>query len=431
MEAATPLRPPHVRTIGDRLVLDGVVVDDECAVRLVREREEAGEDPLKLVVDAIGIGARVLDREQAGANAEFVKTEFQSVAREVEHEFGERARAAAEVLDRKVTELFGPDNGHLQKALERHFSDGSSTAVQHRVREVVNEAMARAREDLLRQFSAADGRNPLADFKASTVEVLKRADERQDANLRALHGKLGELERELQALRDERAKREELEAERDRGTAKGRAFEEVVAEVLDELASGRGDVCEAVGDVRGASGRKGDVVISIDACTGPARGRIVFEAKNSQLSRPKALAELDEALADRAADFAVLVVSSEEKVPARTQPLREYNGDKLVVAYDPEEGSRLALEVAYSLARARVLMARAEGEGIDAAAVRDTVERALNALEDVRKIKQQLTGIGTAAAKTSEMVEAIAQAVRAQLKQVDALVAEAEPQGGE
>jgi hypothetical protein len=319
----------------------------------------------------------------------------------------------------------------LQSALEPHFSDGSSTAVQHRVREVVNEAMARAREDLLRQFSAADGRNPLADFKASTVEVLKRADERQDANLRALHGKLGELERELQALRDERAKREELEAERDRGTAKGRAFEEVVAEVLDELASGRGDVCEAVGDVRGASGRKGDVVISIDACTGPARGRIVFEAKNSQLSRPKALAELDEALADRAADFAVLVVSSEEKVPARTQPLREYNGDKLVVAYDPEEGSRLALEVAYSLARARVLMARAEGEGIDAAAVRDTVERALNALEDVRKIKQQLTGIGTAAAKTSEMVEAIAQAVRAQLKQVDALVAEAEPQGGE
>jgi len=38
MEAATPLRQPHVGTIGNRLVVDGLVVEDECAVRLVRER---------------------------------------------------------------------------------------------------------------------------------------------------------------------------------------------------------------------------------------------------------------------------------------------------------------------------------------------------------------------------------------------------------
>src|SRR3954447_22007165 len=73
MEAATPLRKPHVRTVGDRVVVDGLVVDDEAAVRLVREREEAGADPVRVVADAIEIGARVLDREQAGANAEFVK----------------------------------------------------------------------------------------------------------------------------------------------------------------------------------------------------------------------------------------------------------------------------------------------------------------------------------------------------------------------
>src|SRR5207253_2969479 len=67
MEAATPLRDPSVRTIGDRLAIDGLVVADECAVRLVRE----GDDPVRTVEDAIEIGARELDREQAGANAEF------------------------------------------------------------------------------------------------------------------------------------------------------------------------------------------------------------------------------------------------------------------------------------------------------------------------------------------------------------------------
>ena len=52
MEAATPLRQPHVRVIGDRVAIDGLVVEDECAVRLVRTREEQGDDPVKTVRDA-------------------------------------------------------------------------------------------------------------------------------------------------------------------------------------------------------------------------------------------------------------------------------------------------------------------------------------------------------------------------------------------
>ena len=66
-----------MRVAGDRLAIDGLVVDDDCAVRVVRDREQAGEDPAKTVRDAVEIGARVLDREQAAANAEYVKTEFE------------------------------------------------------------------------------------------------------------------------------------------------------------------------------------------------------------------------------------------------------------------------------------------------------------------------------------------------------------------
>src|SRR5919109_4310127 len=110
MEAATPLRQPSVRTVGDRLAIDGLVVDDECAVRLVREREEAGTDPVRTVVDSIEIGARVLDREQVGANAEFVKTEFERASRELEREFTDKAGKVAEVLGEKVDQVFGPEN---------------------------------------------------------------------------------------------------------------------------------------------------------------------------------------------------------------------------------------------------------------------------------------------------------------------------------
>ena len=426
MEAATPLRQPHVRTIGDRLAVDGLVVHDECAVRLVREREEAGDDPVRAVVDAVEIGARVLDREQAGANADFVRSEFDRTARDVEAAFAERAKEVADDLGKKVDEFFGADSGHLTRALERHFSDESDAAVQNRVRDVLREGMASTREDLLKQFSSADASNPLAEFKARTVEALRAASDQQAETLRGVEKRMADLQVELQALRDQRHKDEELEAERERGTAKGRTFEEAVYEAIDAIASGQGDDCEAVGDLRGATGKTGDVVAAIDACGGPARGRIVFEAKNAKLSKRGAFEELDRGMREREADFAVLVVPAEDKLPAKTRALREYNGDKLLVAWDPEEDRVLTLEVAYSLARARVLMSRADGDGIDAGALRDTIERTLGAMEDVRRIKQQLTGAETSIENARSIVDAMAAQVRARLGEMGDLLAQAD-----
>jgi hypothetical protein len=422
MEAALPLRPPSVRSVGDRVAVDGLVLDDAVAVRLVHEREEAREDPVRLLLDAIEIGARVLDREQAGANAEWIKAEMEKAARELDQEFVDRARSLGEELDGRLGEFLSPE-GVLGKSLERLFSDGSSEAVQHRVRELVAETMAQGRADLVRQFSSADDSNPLADLKRNTVTALTEAAKLQDGHLRALHAQLATLKQELQGLRDDREKQLELAEAEEAGTRKGRTYEEAVYEALDAIAHAHGDTAEAVGDVKEATGKVGDVVVGIDACAGPARGRVVFEAKNSQLSRPKALRELDEALGERNADFAVLVVPGEDKVPARMLPLREYNGDKLIVTYDPQDGSRLALEVGYALARARVLMTRGDGEAIDAAALRDTIERAVIAMEDVRKIKLQLTGASDGIANARELLEAMAETVRGHLAQIDGLLA--------
>ena len=421
MEAATPLRQPHVRVIGDRVAIDGLVVDDECAVRLVREREQHGDDPAKTVTDAVEIGARVLDRHLAGANAEFVKAEFEKASRDVQHEFTEQARTIAQFFETQFAAVFGEEDGQLAKELERRFGDGSATSVQNRVREAVSDALAKSREDLMKQFSSADGSNPLADFKAGTIRVLKAAEERQHETQQQMLRQMAELEKQLQALRLEKEKLEEVEAERERGTAKGRTFEEAVADAVDDIALAQGDVAEAVGDLKEATGKVGDIVVAIDACNGPARGRIVIEAKDRRLSGPRAFHELDQAMAERSADFAVLVVPTEDEVPAKMQPLREYNGDKLVIALD-RDGGRLALELGYRLARARVLMKRSDADGIDAEAVGSTAERALAALADERKIKNQLTGAKTGIDKAYALVEEMSARVRGLLEEIDSLV---------
>jgi hypothetical protein len=237
------------------------------------------------------------------------------------------------------------------------------------------------------------------------------------------------LQQQLGELRVERDKLAEIEAERERGTAKGRTFEELVAEAVDRIASLQGDDCDAVGDLKGATGRTGDIVVALDACRGPARGRIVFEVKTGKLSRPDALRELDKAKEQRDADFAVLVVPSEEKVPAKMRQLREYNGDKLIVTFDVDAEGPLTLEVAYALARARVLMTRSEADDIDAAAVRVAVERALNAMETVRAVKSQLTGAKTSIDRARDLIDAMADQVREHLRNVDRLVLEGSADG--
>jgi hypothetical protein len=400
MEAALPLRPPSVRTVGDRVAVDGLVVDDAVAVRLVHEREEAGEDPARLLLDAIEIGARVLDREQAGANAEFVRTEFEKQAREVETAFGERAGAVAEQLARQLEAAFAPETGVLPRTLQRHFSEESATAVQHRVRALVEEALKRSQHELVR-------------------ELMRDMARQQGDQLRAMVEKLGALEVKLERAQAEAEKQAELEAERDRGTAKGRTYEEAVFEALDAIAAAQGDDCDAVGDIEGGGGKTGDVVVDIEGCRGAPRGRIVFEAKDARLSKPRAIETLDQALAQRSADFAVLVVSGEDKLPARSTALREYGGDKLMVAFDPEEGP-LALEVAYALARARVLMARADTDDLDAAALREAVDAALATMDGVKAIKSSLTAATTKIGDAQGSIEALATRVREQLREIAA-----------
>ena len=416
-----PLPLARVQVSNRRLAIDFLVVDDETAVRLAAERD----DPVRFVVEAIEIGARVLDREQTGANAEFVRAEFEKTARELDNDFVERARKVAERLDAKVDEVFGPEHGHVTKALARHFGDESSVAVQHRVRAVLGEVSAQMRDDLRKQFSSDNDSNPLAVFQRMHLAQAHQIAGQQSDQMRAMNEKLERMNLEIAQLRAEKEKLVEIAAVQDKGTAKGRTYEESVAEALLVIASARGDDCDAVGDTRGEGGKKGDVVVAIDACAGPARGKIVFEAKNSKLSKNEALAELDGALETRAADYAVLVVSSESKLPARTHPLREFNGDKLFVTFDPDEGSTLALEVAYGLARARVLMARAAGEGLDTAALRAEVERAQGAMEDVRRIKTQLTNASSGVEEARRIVDLMAANVRGHLETIERLLADA------
>ena len=415
MEAATPLRKPHVRATGDRLTIDGLVVDDECAARLVREREEAGQDPVEAVVDAIEIGARVLDREGTRAEVDFVRREFERASAELEHSFGERAQTVTDAIA-KTLEVHSDT---LSELVTQHFGADRSTAVQNQLREQVRELLDQSRQDLVKQFSTDEGHNPLADFKASVVREVGAAQKKYED----LFEKLVRLEGQIGALAISEEAEARLAEERERGASKGRDFEQQAFELIEEMTGARGDVAHHVGDERSESGgKRGDVVIEIDAASGKSKGRIALDAKDERLSKNKAWEVLNASLAERDAAFAILVVASDEKVPSGREPLHEYEGNKMIVTLDKETLDARALELAYRYARCRCLMAVERQLEIDAPGVRDAAEEALSALKDAQKIRSSLTGATKSVKNADAALDLMVERVEASLQRIEDLI---------
>jgi hypothetical protein len=412
-----------VRALDDRLVIERLEVADARAARLVRERMASGCSAPETVRKAIEIGSRVLDSEATAANVDYVRRELAEGLGELDTKLGETLEESADALADQITVAFGAER---------------NDSVQAQIKEIVSAEARQHREELLRTLTAEDGSNPLLAIQARLGKAMLEAEERHRAEVerlreshskeaRAMQGQVGELRKEIaRYLEREDADERVAEAEA-RGTRKGFTFEDRVHEAVAIIAGARGDLATHTGAEQAeGGGKKGDTLVEIGACDGIARGRIVFEAKDKQLSKQKAWTELNGAMDARAASFAILVVAGEENVPSGREQLTEYEGNKMIVAVDRDEPDGLALGVAYRLAAARVAMSRESDLTVDAAAVRDAAAEAVTALKQAQAIRSTLTGIKTQSDRARQGLDALVDAVETKLLAIDSLVAEAD-----
>jgi hypothetical protein len=414
-----------VRAIDDRLVIERLEVADARAAKLVRERASAGKHATETVRKAIEIGSRVLDSEETAANVDYVRRELEAGLSELDERLGGTIEEGAEALAEQLAAAFG---------VER------SDSVQAQIKEIVAAESGQQREELLRRLTAEDPTNPLVGLQVRIGKRMLEAEERhrQEVELlrdshrkesHAMQAQVAELKEHLARLLDRQGHEIELAEAEEAGTRKGITFEERVHAELGRIASLRGDSASHTGTEHAeGGGKKGDTLIELGAADGPACGRIVFEAKDKRnMSRNDAWAELNAAMDVRAAGFAVLVVAGEDRIPARTQQLHEYEGNKMIVALGRDEPDPFVLEVAYRLAAARVAMARDRELQVDAVAVRDTAEDALSTLKQAQAIRSNLTGIKTSSDKARAGLDAMVESIRGKLERIESLIASADP----
>ncbi len=314
------------------------------------------------VLRALEVGARGLVDMGLGVNVRDVDDRVRATLESV---LDEARACSADALDAAGRALAGQLDPQLRSSL-------SARTI---------EEFAAARDRLLGQLDPDLATSHTARFVASVTELLGpggRVEEtlRQALDPDADGSGLGRLAAAVDArfgeLRDLIMREQGRSDEAVRGTAKGVDFEDVVEQRLSEFAGVVGAVVDRVSRQSGDLGPEslvGDFVVHL-----PEGGRVVVEAKNAAriglAGRHGILDELDRALANRAADYAVCV-SAQDAYPAGVGGFNVYGNRILVV----DDGDGTLLRAALRWAQSAVAAAPAAAVELDTGVVVDRLER--------------------------------------------------------
>ncbi len=362
------------------VVISGLTIDDAVLADLLD-----GQPPAtwaETVGRALAVGARGLVTMGLGVNLE---------------DMDARVRLA---LDDVVSRAQACSNDVLEAGRKALASDLDPEVRSSLVGKALAE-LATARDGLLAGLDPRLADSQAARFISEVTELLGPDGQLEqrlrdaldpDADGSGLARFASSVEARFQELRDlimkERGRAEEAE----RGTAKGAAFEDLLEERLRVAGRGLGGcIVERSSRVAGRLGPEafvGDLVLTL-----PTGSRVVIEAKNTATlvlnGKSGVLAELDRAMANRDAEFAICV-SAQAAYPGEVGFFAVYGNRVLVV----DDGSGELLTVALRWAAAAVAASGlGTGADLDAATVLDRLDRLRSLAQRFSTAKRTLTDV--------------------------------------
>lgn len=309
----------------------------------------------------------------------------------------------------------------LQAAMAALDANNEQSAISRLMRET-----AGARRDLLGALNPRDPASPLGAIEATVRELLAG----QAAHLATFQEEV-RARQELfdRDVRDALARLDTRRQRDARAPEGGRAFEDQVGEFIAERVRNAAITFEAVGT---AGKRKvGDFVLRHTTKGAFAGAALVVEAKHdASYTAPKALAELDEARANRTASAGLMVMATSHA--KATFPRFARHGQNVLVCWDPEDPATDAwLEAALTLGLFLVARSKAVDSG-DIRAMADVEQRIAAELERIgrlekfnQKIEAGSDGIATELRKAKKDLQTLLDKAKATLRALDVALDEA------
>jgi hypothetical protein len=342
-----------------KLEVAGWSTDRVDVVRWFAEASDTERDPAELLDLVVAAGVLALRTANAAVDADYVSREFERLAT---------------ALSNSVE-----DNG---KRLEGLFDADRRDSAIGAIRELMAEHVDGRDSKMAKLLDASYENSPLR-------VIVDRLD--------GMHAEVEGYRRDL-AARD--AADEAWAEEHEIGTAKGRDFEDMLADVIGGIASVCGDSAEAVGDVVGCirNSKHGDILVTLNPRD--TRGvpvRVGIEAKDRALNAKSTRAALDATKANREALASIAVFGSGEQMPKGTYPFADLGESRFACLLDKDDpDDMLALTLAYRVARHWALAdATGEKNEPDPRAIHDAIEYARNQLQSFTALKRKLTNLET------------------------------------
>ncbi|GAB6281074.1 MAG: hypothetical protein STSR0007_12290 [Thermovirga sp.] len=316
---------------------------------------------------------------------QYFRSEGGTVPAFIERHFGEDGKIA-----RILESYFGSERGKLVSLLEEQVGPESflGRRMDPENREGLVNQVEKTVEELLRQNTAQLRSTFSLDDEGSVLSLMKRSLREEIEKLQA------SVNQHYAQIRETLASERARLAEAEKGTGKGRDFEDALYLPLAGMAGALEDQPENVSGIKGLinNDKVGDFIVRLGDCSRAPGRIIVFEAKKQQgYNMKKTLEELDRAKKNRGADVGIFVFCKGYEPTESGDFFR--TGNDFIVTVDEEymeRGQRLLfLEAAYKVARVLITARAREDEerSIDPEYIRaeiESIQTAMNSASDIR-----------------------------------------------
>ncbi len=386
-QSAVEIVAVHAMVFGNAVIASNLRIDDaDFAAELSRldDSQVAGQ----ICQSALELGVRVrkiantsADALQLGEQVKRLDETFHRVTETCSDDILRSVRLATDADTGLIANAVKRETSALSKVISGAFDENDKTSALSKIQDAVNGSVERIGEASIQSVrDLLDAANP-----ASPMSLL-RAGIRKDV-VKPVTEMLSTVREVKEAIEVRLA----VQTAQQKGTQKGRKYEELTGACLEGCASVAGDVMENVGDTEGFLGSKaGDHVLTMCNNAGDSV-RVVFESKDRKLSLRKTAEELCDAARNRNAEVGVAVFSAQSNAPANS-PFSRIGEGRYVVVYDKETEDPLALRVAYQAARSEAiaLLQRKSCGEIDVDFVLERVADARKQLDLINQIEKGL-----------------------------------------
>lgn len=363
---------------GQTTHINQLVINDEAVAEIVY----TASSPEQTVIELITLGA-VAHRAVGGdIVARDIQQQMDSAVEQTKTVCTQMAGAIKAESDR----LFEGDgqtpsiSDQLTSSMEKQLTDllgsDASAGPIAELRSHVEKTMENHQNQLRKNLSLDSSDSPLSSLRDGLVRHI-------DSSHRAITQQLSEVTQKL-------AVEEAAAEEREKGTAKGFDFEEVVQAELETIANHKQHIVSETGNEMGALHRKtGDHVITIGYGTA-VESRIVVESKNRSLTAKATYDELALARDNREAAASIAVFAKVEQSPMKA-PFYLYESGA-IIAFDGTN-DELLLRVAYEWAERIATDSDNEQAEVDLVGAQTALAELDGALNNTTALTKSLNGI--------------------------------------